>query len=76
MLTKLGRFFSVLTGTITVLVVLILIALIGAVVAFVAYFLMWGVMGLLVIGGIWFLIWAAIDEYKDKTPHDTDDPGP
>lgn len=66
MLTKLRDIFANLIGTITVLIVLLIIAIIGVFVMFVGYFMLWGLIGLCIIVGIWFLIWAAIQEWKES----------
>ncbi|ANJ20713.1 hypothetical protein HYO98_gp56 [Dinoroseobacter phage DS-1410Ws-06] len=75
MLTK---FFGTLIGTMGVILALIIVAIIGVAAVFIGYFLLWGFIGLCMIGFIWFLIWAAIDEWKQRPrrKHDPDDPGP
>ncbi|WHM52964.1 hypothetical protein [Sulfitobacter phage vB_SupP_AX] len=73
MLTK---FFGALVGTLGVILCLVIVAIIGVAAVFIGYFLMWGLLALCVICVIWFLIWAAIEEFKTPRKHDPDDPGP
>jgi threonine/homoserine/homoserine lactone efflux protein len=72
MLTKI---FGSVIGTITTIFTLMVVAIIGVAVVFIGYFLFWGILGLAIVLGIAFLIWAAIDEFNSK-PRNTNDPEP
>lgn len=61
MLTK---FIGSIFGTMVSIITILAIAIIGVAVVFIGYFLFWGILGLFIVFGIAFMIWAAIDDFR------------
>ena len=64
MWTKIKGFISAVAGVILTLATMLFIALLGVLMAFVGYFLLWGLLGVLILSFIAFLIYCAITEKK------------
>jgi hypothetical protein len=62
MWTKIKGFIQAAAGTILVLAVLLILAAFGVLMMFVGYFLFWGILGICIMFGIAFLIYAAVTE--------------